>query len=98
MPVVMLLEWAGVTLEQYDSERALVNWEGDAPAGALLYLATSAGNGLRVTDLWASAKDFQPFAGTRLMPGVAQFGLQGEPRVELYPALQVFTLGFTPKA
>ena len=97
MPVVMLMEWDGVTLEQYDSARALIDWEGNTPDGALFHVATSDGKALRVTDLWASAEDFQRFVETRLMPGVAQLGIQGEPRVELYPAHQIFTPGFTPK-
>jgi hypothetical protein len=97
MPVVMIMEWEGVTPEQYDQARALVNWEGEPPAGGLYHVAAFDDQGLRVTDVWESAEHFQQFVAQRLMPGVKQLGIAGEPQVEIYPTHRVFTPGYTPK-
>jgi hypothetical protein len=97
MAVVMIMEWEGVTPEQYEQARDLVNWEGDVPPGGMFHVAAFDGNGLRVTDLWESAEDFQRFAESRLMPGVQQLGIQGQPRVEIYPIHRTFTPAYAPK-
>ena len=97
MAVVMIMEWEGVTLDQYDQARKVVNWEGDAPFGGMYHVAASDGSKLRVTDVWDSAEQFQQFVEQRLMPGVKQVGIQGEPKVEIYPAHAIFTPGYTPK-
>jgi hypothetical protein len=92
----MLMEWDGVTLEQYEAARNLVNWEGDPPQGGMFHVAAITDTGLRVTDLWQSAEAFQSFVEQRLMPGVQQLGIQGQPRVEIYPVHALFTPAFKP--
>ena len=94
MRTVMLMEWAGVTPEQYDAARDLVNWEGNVPGGAVFHVAAFSDRGLYVTDVWESPEDFQRFVQTRLMPGVQQLGIQGEPKVELHPVHAVFAPAF----
>jgi predicted ester cyclase len=95
MPVMMIMKWPGVTPEQYDRARAIVNWEGDVPAGALFHVIAFDGDGLRVTDVWDSAEDFQRFTEERLTPGVSQLNLPGEPIIEIYPTHRIFAPGFT---
>lgn len=97
MAVVMLMRWEGVSLDQYDEARKLVNWEQEAPSGGMYHVAAHDGEALRVADVWDSAEQFQQFAEQRLMPGVAPLGLPGEPQVEIYPAHAIFTPGYTPK-
>jgi hypothetical protein len=94
MAVLMTMEWADVTREQYDSVRKIVNFEGNPPKGGLFHVAAFDDKGLRVSDLWQSAEDFQAFVEQRLMPGVQQAGIQGEPKVAIYPAHNVFTPGY----
>jgi hypothetical protein len=94
MRTVMLMEWAGVTPEQYDAARDLVNWEGNVPDGAVFHVAAFSDRGLHVTDVWESSEDFQRFVQTRLMPGVQQLGIQGEPKVELHPVHGLFAPAF----
>jgi len=94
MPVVMSMRWAGVTPQQYDAVRGIVNWEGDTPAGGLFHVSWFDSEGLRATDLWESAADFERFARERLMPGVQQVGISGEPQVEITEAHAVFAPGF----
>lgn len=96
MAVVMIMKWEGVTPEQYDAARELVNWEGEKPAGGMFHVSAFSDNALRVTDVWESAEDFQRFVETRLMPGVQQLGIQGEPQVEIYPVHRLFTPAFEP--
>jgi len=90
MAVVMIMKWQGVTPDQYDRVRELVNWEGDVPSGAQFHVVSFDGEGARVTDIWESAEQFQQFVDQRLMPGVKQVGIQGEPQVEIYPAHRTF--------
>ena len=47
-----------------------------------------------MTDLWESAADFERFTSERLMPGVQQVGIAGEPQVEFNEAHAFFAPGF----
>ena len=51
-------------------------------------------NGVRVTDIWESDEAFDAFVRDRLMPGVKQLGIPGEPEVEILPAHAVFAPGY----
>lgn len=97
MAVMMIMEWQGVTREQYDAVCDSVNFEVDVPRGGLLHVAAFDDKGMRVTDLWERAEDFQAFVEKRLMPGVQKAGIAGEPKVGIYPVHNLFTPGFTPK-
>jgi len=97
MAVVMIMEWEGVTPAQYDQSLDVVKWETDVPPGGMYHVAAFDGSNLRVTDVWESAEQFQQFVEQRLTPGVKQVGIQGEPKVEIYPAHRIFTPGYTPK-
>ena len=74
MAIVAFMDWKGVTREQYDALRALVNWENEAPDGGLFHVAALTEDGLRITDLWASPEALEQFVERRLMPGVQQLG------------------------
>ena len=94
MAIQMIMRWDGVTQEQYDEARKIVNWEGDAPTGAIHHVASFDGKGARITDVWESAEDFQRFVDELLTPGVEKVGIKGEPQVEIYPAHAVFAPGY----
>ena len=94
MAVVMNMEWDGVTREQYEAVRKIVDFEGKPPTGGLFHVASFNDKGLRVTDLWQSAETFQSFVEKRLMPGVKEAGIAGEPRVQIYPVHNLFTPGY----
>lgn len=97
MAVAMLMVWPGVTPEQYDAVRELVGWERDPAPGGLFHVAGFDEHGLHVTDVWESAEAFQAFATDRLMPGVAQLGLAGQPQIEIVPVHRLFTPGYAPR-
>ena len=90
MRVLMTMKWNGVTPDQYEMVRKSVNWEGDLPKGAVFHAAGFHDGALRVTDIWESAEDFNNFVSSRLMPGVAQTGITGQPEVEVFPVHAVF--------
>ncbi len=96
MPIVMIMKWTGVTAEQYDKARRLVDLEGKKPKGLLFHVAAFDKDGARVTDVWESAEDFDSYVKNRLMPGVKQLGMQGEPQVGIYPTHAIFTPGYKP--
>lgn len=68
-----------------DAARETVNWEGDQPDGGLLHVPWFVDGGLRVTDVWESAEQFNAFVESRLRPGTREVGIEGEPRVEIHP-------------
>jgi hypothetical protein len=90
MAIVMNMRWEGVTKAQYDQARAAVKWETETPTGAKFHVASFDDKGLRVTDLWDSADDFNRFVEERLMPGVQQVGIAGQPEVEITEAHAIF--------
>jgi hypothetical protein len=96
MAIVMNMVWDGVTPEQYDQVRELVNWENDRPVGANFHVASFDRGALRVTDMWDSAEDFQRFVEARLMPGVQQIGIAGEPDVTITEVHRTYTPAFQP--
>ena len=84
MKIKMVMKWDGITPEMYEKIRKLTDWEGNKPKGAMFHAASFAEGGLRVTDIWESADDFNSFASNRLMPVIAQVeGVTGEPQVEI---------------
>ena len=89
MPVVMVMHWPEVSKEQYDQLLSLVHWDREFPEGAHGHVAWLGHDGFHVIDVWDSPEQFQSFVETRLMPGVQQVGVQGQPKVEFYPTLGV---------
>jgi hypothetical protein len=94
--IAMFMHWDGLTAEQYDAARKLVNWEGDPPPGGRFHVAALDERGLHVTDIWDTAEQFQTFVASRLMPGVQQLGIPGEPRVEIVPVHAIFAPAYRP--
>ncbi len=85
MAIRMRMRWDGVTPDQYDQVRGIVAWETEYPTGGMLHEVWFEGDQLNVCDIWETAEAFNSFVETRLMPGVAQVGIQGQPSVEILP-------------
>ena len=90
MAVVMQMKWAGVTPQQYDEVRDLVQWEKVAPAGGRYHIAWFEPDGLHVVDVWDSPEQFAAFNETQLGPGVMKVGIAGEPEVSFTPAHRIY--------
>ena len=93
MATAMFMDWAGVTKDQYDEARKIVNWEGDAPDGAVLHVATFDADGAHIVDVWESEDAFNRFSQQRLAAGVEKAGIQGQPNVTFRPVHALFTPG-----
>jgi hypothetical protein len=91
MAVMMVMRWPGVTSDQYDRAREMVGWERDPALGGMFHVAAFGSDGLHVTDIWESPESFQRFTEERLMPAVAQIGIEGEPSVEFHQVHAVWT-------
>jgi hypothetical protein len=90
MAIVMNMRWDGVTPEQYDAMLEAVNWEDDPADGGIFHVAWFQDGSLRVVDVWEEAAQFEAFVGNRLMPGVAELGVEGQPDVDIQPVHRVF--------
>ena len=88
--VVMSMRWAGVTPDQYEEARQIVDWEGDVADGAVLHVAYFDSDGIRVTDVWESEQAFSAFMTHRLAPAIQEIGIQGQPEVKFFPMHGVF--------
>ena len=97
MAVVMMMEWKGVTAEQYDAVRRETNFENDPPKGGMYHVAAVDDEGLKVVDVWNSPEEFQAFAEAKLMPVTQKLGITEQPNVKFYPAYNIFAGGYTAK-
>jgi hypothetical protein len=94
MPVMLQMTWNGIGAEDYEAARKHVNWEGDAPPGAMFHVMAVTDDGVRVTDVWESAEAFDVFGRDQLTPGVKELGIPGEPQVAILPAHAVVAPGY----
>jgi hypothetical protein len=85
MAIMMIMTWKGATLDQYREAKRIVDWENAPAAGGRMHATAHDGESLRITDVWDSAEQFQAFVNDRLMPGIADLGMPGQPDVEIYP-------------
>jgi hypothetical protein len=91
LATLTMVEWDGVTQQQYEALRRLVDWEGDSPKGLSFHVAAFDEKGGHFVDVWETADEFQSFIESRLMPGAKQVGMQGEPRAQMQPVHALFT-------
>lgn len=90
MASVMQMRWSGVTKEQYDELRPVVQWETDHPDGAYFHVAYFDDGGINVVDVWESPAHFDRFFSERLGPGVQQVGIAGQPDVTWHDAHAIY--------
>ncbi len=93
MAIMMIMRWDGVSLDQYEQAKSVVGWEKEPPVGGVLHVTAHDGAALRITDVWESEEAFNTFVAERLMPGVAEGGIDGQPDVEILPLHDQFTPG-----
>jgi hypothetical protein len=90
MAVAMLLEWPGVTLDQYDAVVRDLDLNGKTYQGGLFHVAGATDSGVRVVDVWESETAFQAFAEAKLMATLARHGVQ-PPQVSAWPVHNTLT-------
>jgi len=85
MAIMMILEWEGVTPEQYAKVNDLmgIHSDADAPDGLISHAAGIDENGeLTIVDLWESEQQLGKFVETRLGPALEGAGIpESQPRI-----------------
>jgi hypothetical protein len=90
MAQVLKMRWEGVRPQHYEALRPLANWETDPPEGLIFHVAFFRDGGITVMDVWESSSQFDEFFQTRLMPGIEQIGLEGQPQMKWFDAHAYF--------
>lgn len=90
MPTVMLMEWAGVSQNQYNQTMKALDLDTNPPAGGIFHVAGFTEGTLRVLDIWESQQAFEQFQRDRLTAAVQKAGIGGQPKVQFYPAHNIY--------
>jgi len=90
MAVAILLEWPGLTQQQYEQAMKELQLDANPPAGGMFHVAGPMTGGWRIVDVWESAEAFHRFSEERIIPAVTKIGITTQPRVEVYPAHNVY--------
>jgi hypothetical protein len=90
MPILWLMEWAGITTDQYEELRKAVDWEGNVPEGLHYHVAAFDNRTMVVSEVWESPDHVQPFMDERFLPAVKQLGITSMPKVDLYETHAIF--------
>ena len=100
MSTVMLLEWAGVTQDQYNQVMRTLDLDKNPPAGGIFHVAGFTAGTLRVLDVWESQQAFEKFQRDRLAAAVQKAGIASQPKVQFYPVHNIYVpnLEFIRKA
>ncbi len=91
MAVVWLLEWDGITPEQYDELRQRTEWDTKLPDGLQHQVAAFSDKALVITQVWKSPEHVLRFMEDRLLPAINAMGIRSMPRVDQYPVHSILT-------
>ncbi|GAB2441605.1 hypothetical protein ACFQUY_36330 [Nocardia tengchongensis] len=83
MAVGVVLEFDGVTVEQYDRVMELLGAAagGPMPEGGLFGWVIATENGIRVAEVWESVEAFRRFSAERFGPKAGEVGIAVAPRI-----------------
>ncbi len=90
MSTVMLMEWAGITQDQYNQVLRNLDLDKNPPSGGIFHVAGFSGNALRVLDVWESQQAFEKFQKDRLNAAVQKAGITSQPKVQFYPVHNIY--------
>jgi hypothetical protein len=93
MAVVWLVEWDGITKEQYAALQSRTAWETDPPDGLEHQVTAFSAKSLVLTQVWKSPDHVMRFMEDRLLPAVQAMGIKTMPRVDQYPVHSVYDGG-----
>ncbi len=89
MAIVVIQEFSGGTLEQYNDVTEKLSLGGNSPTGNLFHVAGIADGGLRVVEVWESEDALHTFLGT-LGPITHSMGMS-PPQVTIFPVHNILT-------
>ncbi|MEA2357893.1 MAG: hypothetical protein QOI62_1153 [Solirubrobacteraceae bacterium] len=95
MPVAVVLDFPGGTLEQYDKVIELMGFTpgGAGAPGGLFHWVTATDDGIRVTDVWESREQFEKFAEEEIGPRTQEAGIPAPPQVSFHDVHNHFSAG-----
>jgi hypothetical protein len=93
MAVAMVMEWQGVTQDQYEEVIKFLDLDANLPEGGILHIAGPGLDGWRVVDIWESQEAFERFQAERIGPAAAEAGLLGEPTIQIFPIHNIYAPG-----
>jgi hypothetical protein len=95
MPVAVVLDFPGGTLEQYDKVIELMGFTpgGAGAPGGLFHWVTATDDGIRVTDVWESREQFEKFAEEEIGPRTQEAGIPAPPQVSFHDVHNHFNAG-----
>lgn len=95
MPVAVVMDFAGATLEQYDQVIEKMHFEPGGPGapGGLFHWCAATDTGIRVTDVWQTREQFDEFAQQQIGPITASVGVPSAPDLTYYEIHSYLTAG-----
>jgi hypothetical protein len=93
MAVIWLVEWDGITQEQFADLQSRTEWATDPPNGLEHQVVAFSDKALVLTQVWKSPEHVMRFMEDRLLPAVQAMGIRSMPRVDQYPVHNVFSRG-----
>ena len=90
MSTVMLMEWPGLTQDQYNQVKRTLDLDKKPPSGGIFHVAGFTGNTLHVLDIWESQQAFEKFQKERLGSAVQKAGITSQPKVQFFPAHNIY--------
>jgi hypothetical protein len=95
MTVAVTLEFPAITTDQYDRACSLMGLtpRGAGPDGMLFHWAGVVGDGMLITDVWATRERFEEFSRDKIMPLTQQAGITTPPNVTFHDVHNYFTAG-----
>ena len=90
MSTVMLMEWTGVTQDQYNQVLRILDLDKNPPTGGIFHVAGFTAGTLHVLDVWESQQAFEKFQKDRLAAAVQKAGIASQPKVVFYPVHNIY--------
>ena len=90
MATMMLMEWPGVTEDEYNHVVAALGLDANPPVGAAFHVAGFSGGSLHVLDVWESQRAFERFQQERLAGAVQKAGIVSQPKVQFFPVHNMY--------
>ena len=86
MPVAIVMDFSGATLEQYDKVIELMNLTpgGRGAPKSISHWVTKTDDGIRVTDVWETREVFEKFGEEQIGPYTQQAGITAPPTTTFY--------------
>ena len=90
MATIILMEWPGVTPDQYNQVMRTLDLDKNPPSGGVFHVAGFTAGTLRVVDIWESQQSFEKFQRDRLISATQKAGVSGQPKVQYFPVHNIY--------